>query len=666
MFCLGPHRYWQISGNFTLSQAESKCLAEPQCEAIIIESSVIPAPSDSLNMWLTADTKIFASEGWLTYTLDGPHPPAPPPPTPPAALAGVWAAVCGRVMAVGQNQLTGGVQTGVCLQLNATSAGGGASFRLLQDGMQVLASGHLPSCHPINSWTSLRLQFQAQNVSAFVGGEMVANAAVTGTGGMAGLASGWHIAEFDDFELSSSNSSTTSTIECDSADLTGTWHRTDAVNNKTVVYTVQHLVNATYSVTSTDGLNATIEQGDTYTQFSTASSAVYGRVQGSSCDTLRWVGSQASVSAAAADPAQFVAHPQHRLFGRGYWQISGTFTIAQAEAKCMQEPQCKGITMESQSLPDPEESLLMWLTADTNDFAATGWQTYIRTGDEPDDPTQSSWVKAGGTLSPATPPLPTQQQLDYQARELTQFMHFSLSTFAPINCSNGTRCVVKEQNCLDSSNTGSGSGNHSWNESLFNPTDLDTDQWVRTAADWGAKEICLTAKHSGGFALWPTDALNGTYRYSVKYSPWKGGKGDVIRQFTDSCARYHISPCFYFIADWNCVDGARRLDAPAYKRLIWDMVDELLTGYGTISRMWFDVYPGPGSSGWNPGGFPQEYRELAAHVKEISPTTLVLSGPDGCMAGHEKGWTPYPVWTAQAQPNAMAGEMCDGNPTGLW
>ena len=91
---------------------------------------------------------------------------------------------------------------------------------------------------------------------------------------------------------------------------------------------------------------------------------------------------------------------------------------------------------------------------------------------------------------------------------------------------------------------------------------------------------------------WPTNALNGTYNYSVKYllcrmksaiqnaqsapdfglmydtvimrsryAPWKDGKGDVLREFTDSCRKYGVLPCFYFIADWNCVDE-KTLDIP--------------------------------------------------------------------------------------------------------
>ena len=61
--------------------------------------------------------------------------------------------------------------------------------------------------------------------------------------------------------------------------------------------------------------------------------------------------------------------------------------------------------------------------------------------------------------------------------------------------------------------------------SVFNPTDLDTDQWLKTAADMGAKYAVLVAKHCSGFSLWPTEA----HGYSVRNSPWKDGKGDIVR-----------------------------------------------------------------------------------------------------------------------------------------
>lgn len=74
--------YWQISGNYTLAEAQAKCLAEPQCEAITFEADT-PSPPSALIMWLTADVKYFPSPGWQSYTLNGSHPPSPPPPPPP-------------------------------------------------------------------------------------------------------------------------------------------------------------------------------------------------------------------------------------------------------------------------------------------------------------------------------------------------------------------------------------------------------------------------------------------------------------------------------------------------------------------------------------------------------------------------------------------------------
>ena len=159
-----------------------------------------------------------------------------------------------------------------------------------------------------------------------------------------------------------------------------------------------------------------------------------------------------------APPSVFVPHAQNRLFGRGYWQLEGNFTLAEAEAKCLADVRCKAITMASPTLPAAGESLQMWLTADVAFFASAGWQTYLLQGTT-DHPTQSAWRrKRGAGLAVARAlALPMQAQLDFQSRELTQFMHLSVSTFAPINCTNGTRCVVKEPNCLDATNNGSGS-----------------------------------------------------------------------------------------------------------------------------------------------------------------------------------------------------------------
>ena len=216
--------------------------------------------------------------------------------------------------------------------------------------------------------------------------------------------------------------------------------------------------------------------------------------------------------------------------------------------------------------------------------------------------------------------VPTAQQLLYQQRELSMFLHFSICTFA--GC---------EQDPCDSNLP-----------SLFNPTSLNATQWVETAVSLGAKEVCLTARHSGGFALWPSAYTN----YSVRSSPWKGGKGDVISEFVVACRNQHISPCLYFIADWDCYN--RDLPPDVFLSRQLGMVSELLTNYGTIDRLWLDMYGAdcgqPGKPPLCPQGvFPTSWTALTDHVRKMSPDTLMLPGPDGCENPHEWAIGVYPL-----------------------
>ena len=76
--------------------------------------------------------------------------------------------------------------------------------------------------------------------------------------------------------------------------------------------------------------------------------------------------------------------------------------------------------------------------------------------------------------------------------------------------------------------------------SSFNPVGLDTNNWMEAALQLGASQVCLTVRHVDGFALWPTRANN----YSVAASPWRAGKGDVVKDFVASARQFGISPCF--------------------------------------------------------------------------------------------------------------------------
>jgi alpha-L-fucosidase len=235
----------------------------------------------------------------------------------------------------------------------------------------------------------------------------------------------------------------------------------------------------------------------------------------------------------------------------------------------------------------------------------------------------------------AAPALPTAMQLEYQAREVSMFMHFSMCTFAPQGgCEQDTACRKNPA-------------------SLFDPTALNTTQWIQTAKALGAKEVCLTAHHTGGFALFQSNVTD----YGVKESPYQGGKGDIVKEFTDSCRAFGISPCLYFINAWDCWEASRPgVTKESYLQKQLGMLTELMNRdkYGKIDRFWFDQYgfplPGPnGAPGKTsptqapPGLFPDAWSKIVDHVHTGSPGTMMLPGPDGCINPGEGGGGVYPV-----------------------
>ncbi|RLD93700.1 MAG: glycoside hydrolase family 29 [Bacteroidetes bacterium] len=186
---------------------------------------------------------------------------------------------------------------------------------------------------------------------------------------------------------------------------------------------------------------------------------------------------------------------------------------------------------------------------------------------------------------------------------------------------------------------------------IFNPEQLDTDQWIRTAKAAGAKFAVLTATHETGFALYQSDVNP----YCMKALKYREGKADIVEDFVNSCRKYDILPCIYVGIRWNSFLGVHdfRIEGEsqfvknrqiAYKKMCEGMVEELCTRYGELFMIWFD------------GGAddPSEYgADVLPIVQKYQPKCLFYHNSqraDFRWGGSETGTVPYPCWSTYPFP----------------
>ncbi len=231
-------------------------------------------------------------------------------------------------------------------------------------------------------------------------------------------------------------------------------------------------------------------------------------------------------------------------------------------------------------------------------------------------------------------PLPSERQLAWHELQYYAFVHFNMNTFT--NMEWGTGGESPQQ---------------------FNPTELDTRQWARVAKEAGMKGIIITAKHHDGFCLWPTK----TTEHSVKNSPWKDGKGDLIKDLSDACAEYGLKFGIY-LSPWDRHD--KDYGNPEYVKKFHEQLRELLTNYGEVFEVWFDG--ANGGSGYYGGANETrkidnktyyEWDKAEAIVRELQPNAVIFSdgGPDIRWVGTEKGWANETNWSIMRRDEIYPG-----------
>ncbi len=231
-------------------------------------------------------------------------------------------------------------------------------------------------------------------------------------------------------------------------------------------------------------------------------------------------------------------------------------------------------------------------------------------------------------------PIPHERQIAWQQLEFYGFVHFNMNTFSDREWGFGDE---KPQQ--------------------FNPSALDARQWARIAKEAGMKGLIITAKHHDGFVLWPSEYTE----HSVKNSPWRDGKGDLIQEFVDACREYGLKVGIYYSPwDRNHPDYGK----PEYITYMRNQLRELLSNYGEIFEVWFDG--ANGGDGWYGGANEErkvdkltyyDWENTHALVRELQPHAMLFSdaGPDVRWVGNEHGFAYETTWSNLMRDSVYAG-----------
>lgn len=208
---------------------------------------------------------------------------------------------------------------------------------------------------------------------------------------------------------------------------------------------------------------------------------------------------------------------------------------------------------------------------------------------------------------------PSSQQVEWQDLEMGAIIHFGPNTFLDQEWGDGSA-----------------------DSKVFNPTQFDPDQWMQALRAAGVRYVIFVAKHHDGFCLWPTSQTD----YSVKSSPFEGGKGDVVRQ-VEKAARKHGLKFGVYLSPWDRHEP-RYANSAEYDKFYTALLDELEQNYGQLEEFWLD---GAGS-----GGHVYNFPRIVEELRMQQPNTLVFADMalfeygDIRWVGNEDGVIPYENW----------------------
>ena len=222
-------------------------------------------------------------------------------------------------------------------------------------------------------------------------------------------------------------------------------------------------------------------------------------------------------------------------------------------------------------------------------------------------------VSANEKVRMAAHVVPTPSQLEWQKMEKTCFICYGINTFTDREWGTGKEDL-----------------------SLFNPTELNAEQWASVAKKAGMKMILLTCKHHDGFCLWPSKYTD----FSVASTPWKNGKGDIVKEVADACKKEGLKFAVY-LSPWDMNNPTYGTEA--YNDFFVNQLTELLTQYGRVDEVWFD-----GACGEGPNGKKQVYdfQRYYKVIRNLQPNAVIaVMGPDVRWVGTETGYGRDTEWS---------------------